>query len=1267
MVKTILKWAGTATFTVVAGTVMAGLWLVSTQSGLHATAFLAQKFVPGLSIGGSTGSLVRPTFTDVNFAADGVTVAASEVAWALCWKDLFTYRVTLDYLRTEGVDVKVAGSDGGAKSTSTETTNADSGALSEPTSVAAFELPANLPGVTVTEVALAHTTVSIAGTADVKLARFASAVNFQAKRLSLLKPRIESLNVALPATESGAHPANWAAMEALITKEGAAGVLPTDIVIPVQLDVQELGVRDLHVSSGESDTAVSSAALTASWVEGVLKIEDARVVMPAFGAAALTGELATKGAWPINVTLTADAAEKIMPVAASLVVDGELKGRLRVAAQTKGVVAAEATVAAELATPGIPLDVRAWLDAPWVASAGGRTITVPRAELTLAGHAVDAQLKLSNAVMQSVVEGTTRTAGAEVQLQARTSLTRVSGMVLRIAPSGTPGALVVTADAAWAPSFSLAGTVKAERFLYEDWGVRFADGNGALKFTMKDEAGDITASVTEASLSARINQFAVKAAGDVFYDKNAVRAQNVKVKAGSNAVSMNGRLALAGEVAGDMKVAIAAPNLSEILSGIAGKVNGRITLSGTAAKPAFTSDVTASGLAVRGIGIDSVTLKGGFCADRDNALALRVQKVSLGSRTMDSALVRLTGRLSKHALQVRASEATGAAKLAVGITGSANLEKMQWQGELKNIDLVIGSSPWSLEKPAKIYAGADKVTAQAIALAGGAKRNGRLVVKETLVAPDALSAGVSEFRLALSDFNALLPHGMKTGGTVTGVAEAIMTKGALRWQAELNADWAGIGRPASGRKKAAGIEVKNFHVKATGDIDEYSGQGSMTAAGAPVNFSFASEEDGLSGRLRAEAFPISGVSVWLPPDTNLTGKLTSDLTLYGNLDAPRVKGSLELTEFAVSSPDLPLDMEPSYVTLAATGDAGTLHADLKTKKGAAAVSGTFAWPDLANPSAHVDIRSEELDVQMTSPVVRLRVQSNVAMDYKNGAANVTGSVRIPRGFVSVSEMPEGAESVSSDEVLVDDEGLEPAKSAPVVAAVDVTIDDKVFLSVMGLKTRLSGTLRVEQVKDRLSVNGRMALKEGTFKAYGQDLQIAKGLLIFAGPATNPDIDLQAVRNPETTEDNVTAGVKVSGAADAPKVTLFSEPEMSDEAKLSYLLTGHGLEKASDNDGTAMMTSALISLGASQAGRVVGSVGRAVGIRGLSVDTTGSGASSQVVVSGYVLPGLLVKYGMGVFDTVSTLTLKYRLANQIYLQAVSGQAQNVGIFWKFRTN
>ena len=96
----------------------------------------------------------------------------------------------------------------------------------------------------------------------------------------------------------------------------------------------------------------------------------------------------------------------------------------------------------------------------------------------------------------------------------------------------------------------------------------------------------------------------------------------------------------------------------------------------------------------------------------------------------------------------------------------------------------------------------------------------------------------------------------------------------------------------------------------------------------------------------------------------------------------------------------------------------------------------------------------------------------------------------------------------------------------------------------------------------------------------------------------------------------------------------------------------------------MMTSMLIGIGTSQSGGILSEAGDAVGLRGLGVDTTGTGDEQKVVVSAYVLPGLQVKYGVGIFDSLATLTLRYRLMPKLYLEAVSGVNQALDLLYRF---
>jgi len=61
---------------------------------------------------------------------------------------------------------------------------------------------------------------------------------------------------------------------------------------------------------------------------------------------------------------------------------------------------------------------------------------------------------------------------------------------------------------------------------------------------------------------------------------------------------------------------------------------------------------------------------------------------------------------------------------------------------------------------------------------------------------------------------------------------------------------------------------------------------------------------------------------------------------------------------------------------------------------------------------------------------------------------------------------------------------------------------------------------------------------------------------------------------------------------------------------------------------------------------------------------GTGDDTELVVSGRLNDKLLVKYGRSVFDTESTLYLRYDLTKKLYVEAAEGVEQAVDLFYEF---
>lgn len=362
---------------------------------------------------------------------------------------------------------------------------------------------------------------------------------------------------------------------------------------------------------------------------------------------------------------------------------------------------------------------------------------------------------------------------------------------------------------------------------------------------------------------------------------------------------------------------------------------------------------------------------------------------------------------------------------------------------------------------------------------------------------------------------------------------------------------------------------------------------------------------------------------------------------------------------------MPFEMLPSVFALQFDGNRSTLNGHLKTPKGEIKLGGSADWTTFGEGHAKIAAKGVKLRVTLP-PAVEFDLTTNVDCEATPELIKLDGSLDLPWARVQVFELPESAVPVSDDVLRLDRPRPEPKNregAIPIESRLVINVGPDVRFDAMGLRAKIGGQLHVEEVHGKLGLTGQMKVDEGHFRAYGQDLIVRKGEFSFAGSPENPLIDLEVIRNPDKTADNVTAGIRVSGTAEFPEVSVFTDPAKSETEALSYLMRGEGLDPAGDSD-NSMITSALINLGLSQGGKAIEQLGDAIGIFGLGLDTEGVGDNSQLVLSGYVLPGLKVKYGVGIFDSLATLTLRYRVIPKLYVEAATGVDQALDMLYSF---
>jgi translocation and assembly module TamB len=223
--------------------------------------------------------------------------------------------------------------------------------------------------------------------------------------------------------------------------------------------------------------------------------------------------------------------------------------------------------------------------------------------------------------------------------------------------------------------------------------------------------------------------------------------------------------------------------------------------------------------------------------------------------------------------------------------------------------------------------------------------------------------------------------------------------------------------------------------------------------------------------------------------------------------------------------------------------------------------------------------------------------------------------------------------------------------------IDVEVgQDRLRFSGFGLTADLEGYLHIG---DDLDTRGELNLNNGRYRAYGQRLTIRRAQLLFTGVLTQPFLNIEAIRRFEA--ENVIAGLRITGSAEQPRVDVFAEPAMSQEQALSYLVLGRPLgAESGDNN---MLAQAALGLGLAGSSSITGNVAQRLGIQDFQLDTEGSGTETSVVASGRLTDRLTLRYGVGVFESANTVAVRYQLTKRIFLEAASGLASSLDIFYR----
>jgi translocation and assembly module TamB len=446
----------------------------------------------------------------------------------------------------------------------------------------------------------------------------------------------------------------------------------------------------------------------------------------------------------------------------------------------------------------------------------------------------------------------------------------------------------------------------------------------------------------------------------------------------------------------------------------------------------------------------------------------------------------------------------------------------------------------------------------------------------------------------------------------------------------------------------------------------------------------------LQATVHANLPRVGAWSLIAPVGWRINGTLEADMALSGTRSQPVWKGSLLARDMSVRSVvegidfsrgvlRLQLDgqhMEIAELTLQGAG--GATGGQLLATGSVDWLPGTPGNPLASRLRIALDAKAQALRVT-ARPDQRLVVSGNLA-------ARLIDTRLVLRGILLADQalfvLPEdNTPKLGSDVVVkrgkptagkVDQtaDKAPPSVAQSVIPDLNIVLDPGPNFQVQGhgLKTRLTGLLTLEaqgrDVPPRLT--GELRTVGGTYRAYGQSLRIEEGALRFAGVYDNPTLAIRAVR-PNLSQ---VVGVEVSGTAQFPVIRLYSDPDLADAEKLSWLLLG----RSSANGGaeTAMLQQAALALLSGRGAAPTEGIGKAFGLDEVSlgqIATTNldgtAGTEATVRLGKRISQDFYVAYERGLAGTLGTFYVFYDLSRRFTLRGESGTQNAVDLIFTTR--
>lgn len=791
-------------------------------------------------------------------------------------------------------------------------------------------------------------------------------------------------------------------------------------------------------------------------------------------------------------------------------------------------------------------------------------------------------------------------------------------------------------------------------------------GNGRLSGRLDGSQFDLEV----ASLKGQIEGRPLQANGKVKIQGKQITLQSVKVLAGANELEANGR---ASEPF-DIQWRVQAPNLAQLWPGLVGSLKGEGSLRGNLAQPQVQGNLQGSQVGYQDFKIAKLSVQANQTGAQYD-LRGTLEGLRQGTNQVKQAEFTLQGQLARHSVNLKVVHQAG--RLEGRASGAWTGQ--QWKGAIESLNLRdTAAGNWQLTNPVGVTASAQAFTLANACLVN--PQNARICSKADWSTQRGLTANGVLQQVPISLAKAFLPATVQLPGLVNADYQFEQRGGKPFARVNLNLpDNVIVLRTDNKRTETlqytqakANLVLNDRTATLQAQMD-IRGRGQLRADGR-IDLAAEGGQPRLDVKATVAMPDISWLQAYSPQVDELKGQVNGEVRIQGLLNKPQVTGNLRLQNASLYLPETGAKIEDiSLAIQASQADQMNITGSLRAGQGVLKANGVLRLVNLPNWSADLRLQGNNL-LLMNTYEVQGQVSPDLNIQATPKSVIITGALRVPEASINIQALPTGA-SVRSDDIVFVGRNQpttvrKKLRTPQDGSAIDiqpnilVEVGDRVRMNAFGLEARLNGKMRILRNKQDIIAEGALGVVEGFYKAYGQDLKIERGRLIFNGPMTNPGLDVRATRQ---VENDITVGISLGGTVKQPESTLFSSPQQTQSDTLSYLLTGRALAGVSGRD-TAVLTRAITSLGLAGGESLAQSIGGNLGLDDVGINSNGGDYKQSELALGKKLGSkLYVKYIVGLFDSLQKVAVTYQVNKRLQVEATSGANQSIGLIYKLETD